>query len=203
MTQAYLGALVGALILAAGCGGTPDMESDSPSASTPQAGGGGATSNVACGIASPPEIGALTPNGIGDLRVGAAISDLRARCVIVADTTLPGPEGTQERRVTVLLAGDSVTATVDGDSVWRIEVDSPTFRTRDSLGVGTLGRDLKRAPGTIATGEGNVAALRTDHCGLSFLLAGATSRTRWATLPDSARVRRVLIIGCPNAPAPQ
>jgi hypothetical protein len=38
---------------------------------------------------------------------------------------------------------------------------------------------------------------------LSFLLAGATARTRWATLPDSARVRRVLIIGCPNAPAPE
>jgi hypothetical protein len=160
-------------------------------------------SSASCGISSPPEIGALTPAGIGDLRVGVSIAAIRSRCTIVADTTLPGPEGTRERRVTVLLAGDSVTATVDGDSVWRIEVDSPTFRTRDSLGVGTLGRDLKRAPGTIATGEGNVAALRTDHCGLSFLLAGATARTRWATLPDSARVRRVLIIGCPNGPAPE
>jgi hypothetical protein len=143
------------------------------------------------------ELGALTPNGIGELRIGATIAHVRSRCEIVADTTIPGPEGTQERRLTIALAGDSVSATMDGDRVWRIEVDSPRFRTADSLGVGSRGETLKRGPGRIATGEGNVAALRDDHCGLSFLLSGASARVRWTTLPDSARVRRVLIIGCP------
>lgn len=188
--NAALKRCVAAIALAA-CGSSREA-SDSASASpridsTP----------LDCGVEAPPAIGALTSRGIGALRVGAAVSDLRSRCRVIGDTTIPGPEGTRERRVTFVLVGDSVSATIDGDSVWRIEVDSPRFRTSDSLGVGSLGRDLKRGAGEIATGEGNVAALRRNHCGLSFLLSGANARTRWATLPDSARVRRVLIIGCP------
>jgi hypothetical protein len=202
MKPAYWSRWIAALVLSA-CGGArdearSDSVSDSSIASVPGVGGQTDSPRLSCGVETPPALGALTPHGIGDLRVGAEVSALRARCAIVGDTTIPGPEGTRERRVTVMLAAEPVTATVDGDSVWRIEVDSPVFRTADSLGVGSLGRQLKRGRGTIATGEGNVVALREDHCGLSFLLAGATFRTRWTTLPDSARVRRVLIIGCPS-----
>jgi hypothetical protein len=191
---AFGASLLGAFVLA--CHGSDERPRDSASGARPP------TAALDCGIPAAPALGVLTANGVGDLRVGATVTDVRSRCEIVKDTTLPGPEGTQERRLTLAMGSDSVQAIVDADRIWRVELTSPRFRTTDSLGVATRGWELKRGRGKIATGEGNVAALRDDHCGLSFLLSGVTPIETWRSLPDSSVVRRVLAYGCPTRPNP-
>ena len=186
--------IVSLLVLA--CGGSNETVPDSA------AGVGTNSSKPDCGVAASPASGVLTASGVGDLRVGATVAEVRSRCDIVGDTTLPGPEGTQERRLTIAVQSDSIEAIVDGDRVWRVEVTSRRFRTSDSLGVGSRGWELKRGRGEIATGEGNVAVVREDHCGLSFFVRGVKPLETWRSLPDSALVYRVLAFGCPRPSNP-
>ena len=168
--------------------------------STAPSAGAVTTAQRDCGLSSNSGVGSITPDGLGRLRVGEEISGVRAACTIVHDTVIPGPEGTRERRVAVALGADTVQMIVDGERIWRIEVATPRFRTADSLGVGSLATQLKRGRGHVATGEGNVAVVRDDHCGLSFFVRGASPTATWATIPSSASVYRVLIYGCPKAP---
>jgi hypothetical protein len=140
----------------------------------------------------------VTGAGIGDLRIGTPVDRLRAECRVTRDTTMERSfEGMPERRITVALNGEAVAATIVEDRVWRIEVQTPRFRTADSLGVGSRARDLKRGPATLATGDRGVFVVRQDHCGLSFQLAGIPpGRGDWARIPDSTPVALVLIFGC-------
>jgi hypothetical protein len=103
-----------------------------------------------------------------------------------------------ERRVTVALGGDSLDATIVNDRVWRIEVRTPRFRTGDSLGVGSLVREIRRGRTSLATGDRGVFALRRDHCGLSFQLAGVPpgGGENWSRIPDTTRIAMVLVFGC-------
>jgi hypothetical protein len=154
------------------------------------------TSLTDCGL-RPASV--LTGRGIGDVRVGASVNQLRAGCRVVRDTTLQfGNEGMPERRVTVALGTDSLDATIVDDHVWRIEVRTPRFRTADSLGVGSIVRDIRRGPTTLATGDRGVFALRRDHCGLSFQLAGVPPGRgeNWSRIPVTTRVALVLVFGC-------
>ena len=186
---------LGSLLLL-GCAGSSEKAVDSAASI------GTNSSKPDCGVAASPATGVLTANGVGDLRVGATVAEVRSRCDIVEDTTLPGPEGTQERRLTIALRSDSIEAIVDGDRVWRVEVTSSRYRTSDSLGVGSRGWELKRGRGEIATGEGNVAVVREDHCGLSFFVSRVKPVETWRSLPDSALVYRVLAFGCPKPSNP-
>jgi hypothetical protein len=112
----------------------------------------------------------LTGDGIAELRVGRPIPVLRSLCRIVRDTTLAeGNEGMPERRVSVLVATDTVQATVVDGEVWRFEITQPSLRTPDSLGVGTTADVLKARGATLNVGEG-VFAVLPSHCGLSFRL---------------------------------
>jgi hypothetical protein len=137
----------------------------------------------------------LSDSGVGALRVNAPVETLRSVCDILHDTTLErGREGMPERRVTVILGTVTTTATVGNGRIWRIEIASPRFRTRDSLGVGTTVGELRRRNATLLAGEGGSYARVRSHCGLSFQLppgpGGSTS------IPDSTRVGMVLITGC-------
>jgi hypothetical protein len=99
-----------------------------------------------------------------------------------------------ERRVTVVLGSVSTTSTVGDGRIWRIEISSPRFRTRDSLGVGTTVGTLRQRGATFVVGEDANYALVKDHCGLSFQLRDGVAGP--ASIPDSARVRMVLVTGC-------
>jgi hypothetical protein len=109
-----------------------------------------------------------------------------------------GNEGLPERRIAVVVGVDTIEATIDNNRVWRIEVETPRLRTADSLGVGTTASALNQRGATLAVGEGVFAILPT-HCGLSFQLnnVNVAQGRSWRTIPDSARVSRVLVFGCP------
>lgn len=157
-----------------------------------------------CGVAAGTP---LTGSGIGDLRVGAPTATIKERCLVLADTTRAGPEGTSERVLIVRLSSDTVTATVVDDEVWRIEIATPRFRTADSLGVGSrvaMFRGLRDLQAV--SGEGPYYLLTASHCGLSFALPPqAVPGTLYGQtlegaglrlLADSLQVHAVLVSGC-------
>lgn len=178
------------LVLAA-CAGRNDATGDSAPGSDPPT----------CGVA---DRAILTERGIGALRIGATVAEIRSRCVVLSeDTAAPGPEGQTEHRLVVVTGSVNTTAAIVDGRVWRLSVASPLFKTADSLGVGTRVRELRGSPpeARLARGEGTFV-LRPDHCGLSFQLGGGVpphARTLDA-VPDSVRVERVLVTGCPDQP---
>ena len=139
----------------------------------------------------------LTGSGIGALRIGATVAEIRSRCMVLTDSVYPGPEGQPERRLAVVTGSVNTAAAIVDDHVWRIYVASPRFMTADSLGVGTAVGQLRGPQARLARGEGTFV-LRQDHCGLSFQLAGGVppGAQTLDAVPDSVRVERVLVIGC-------
>ncbi len=141
----------------------------------------------------------MNGEGIGNLRVGASVRDVALACPVLADTVLPGPEGSMERSLLVNLVRDTVRAVVTDESVWRIHVSSPAIRTEGGLGVGSRAPELRELPGArVISGEGNAFVVATSPCGMSFRLRGLDSvmPRPVAELPDSAHVDMVLLTGC-------
>lgn len=146
-----------------------------------------------CGAKQP---AVLTDSGVGALRIGTPIDSLQPRCMVLWDTTLvSGAEGMRERRLTLLVGSAATTITVAEGKVWRIEVTSPRFRTRDSLGVGTSLGWLKSRGGKMAGSQQTPFVMLPHHCGLSFQLATPSPSAR-GMLSDSAVVDLVLVTGC-------
>src|SRR4051812_24527930 len=110
--------------------------------------------------------------GMGRVTIGAPLDSVRAVCRVTRDTTVRADEGMMARKVTVALRSDTVVAEIVKGRVWRIEVASPRFQSRDSLGVGTsLERLLTLDDPRGLTGEGRLFLMSPDHCGLSFRLS--------------------------------
>lgn len=149
---------------------------------------------VDCGVRQP---AVLTDSGIGALTIGATVAEVRSRCMVLADSLEPGPEGQTERRVVVVTGSVNTAAAIVDDRVWRIYVATPRIKTADSLGVGSTVGDLRAPEARLARGEGTFV-LREDHCGLSFQLASGVPPNAQTldAVPDSIRVERVLVIGC-------
>lgn len=159
-----------------------------------------------CGAAVRPS---LSGEGIGELHVGRPAAEIAARCVVLTDTVVPGPEALPEREMSILVAGtDTVVATIVNDSVWRLQLESTGIRTVDSLGVGSRLADLLRSGRGRARGvegEGQLFVLLEEHCGVSFRvdleIGEAQHRAEWsavdlARLDVMARVDRLLVVGC-------
>ncbi len=151
----------------------------------------------------------LTGEGIGELQIGRPSAQLSARCVVLSDTVAPGAEALPERVMTVLLTpSDTVRATIESDSLWRLEIASPGIRTVDSLGVGTSLSALLRSPNAHARGlegEGQLFVLIERHCGLSFRIdleldpnqhRAEWSETDLSALSGGSRVDQILVVGC-------
>lgn len=145
----------------------------------------------------------LSGDGAGCLRIGVPLAALPAGCEIVADRMVPGPEGMAERRADILVAGDTLAATIVRDSVWRVAVTVPTLATAAGLSVGSeAGEMLGRQGSRVIGGEGRLFMTLADHCGMSFELA--VPRELLALPPDEAakrippgsRVSRILLFGC-------
>ncbi len=163
---------------------------------------GGRTA-ISCGVTGST---VLTGEGIGLLTVGLPLTEMQTRCTVVRDTVIPGADAEDEREVLVDLVRDTVAATLERNRVWRISVERSAFLAADSLGVGsTLGGLLRSPSARGVEGEGRLFVLRADHCGLSFRIAydipDQSHKEEWthqqlSALPDSARVDRVLVVGC-------
>lgn len=155
-----------------------------------------------CGITGTPTI---ENDGIGQLKVGRKVDDVRSLCEVLSDAEELGTEGMKERVLTVNVGGKTVKALIDRDRVMRIAVSSPGIRTRDSLGVDTPLHTLADMRGArFVPGEDGVYGFVADHCGLSFRFAipmRPPAGRDWTA--DAAKrehggasVNRVLITSC-------
>ena len=147
----------------------------------------------------------LRGEGIAKLEIGADIDSIKAHCRVITDGLIQGSEGMMERRVIVAIPPASVDATVVNGKVWRLAVESPVFRTPDSLGVGSTIQELlrlDRPKGMV--GEGILVVVSPSHCGLSFVLSGGIpdlnlqnlDKKELYKLPRSTRVEKVFVVGC-------
>ena len=147
----------------------------------------------------------IEEDGLGPIRVGQTVAQLRAACTVVQDTVILGDEAIPQRMVLVRVLNDTVSVVVENDRVWRIEIDSRNFLTPDSLGVGTPLRELLQEGATGAEGEGMLYVQTPSHCGVSFRVDYIPNelehRQDWRKsdlelLPPGVTIDRVLIFGC-------
>jgi hypothetical protein len=121
---------------------------------------------VTCGVTPATK---LTDEGIGELRPGRSVAEVKKLCDVVSDGMQPGAEGQTERVIAVRLGGETVSATIVDDRVFRIDLRTSRFQTSDSLGIDTpLHRIAKMRGAQFAPGEDGVYGFAADHCGLSF-----------------------------------
>ena len=159
-------------------------------------------SELDCGVSGTP---VLTEEGIGELRQGRPVTEVKALCEVLSDTEQRGVEGMMERALVVRVAGETVRAVVDRDRIFRIEINTPRFRTADSLGVDTPLRRIAQLRGAqFAPGENGVYGFGSDHCGLSFRFSlpwrppagGQWTAAAIAERHGDAAVNRVIVIEC-------
>ena len=204
-----------AIVIAAGCrkADTFDRRGDTsvtppvsaaPPPAVPAAPVADSSKTVAktCGVKGTP---LLSDDGIGDLKVGRKVAEIRSLCEVVSDAKEQGSEGMMERVLVVRLGGDVVSSIINNDKISRIAVNSPHFKTRDSLGVDTpLSRIARKRGAKFYPGEDGVYGFVADHCALSFRfsvpLRPPKGRDWTAAAIDSAHgdatVDRVLVTQC-------
>ena len=155
-----------------------------------------------CGVTGTP---LLEEDGIGALKQGRPVSEVAALCDVTSDSEQQGQEGTMERVLVVGVAGESLRSIVQNDRIFRIEVNTPRFRTSDSLGVDTpLSRISAMRGAQFAPGEDGVYGFSPDHCGLSFRFSlpwrppagGQWTAKQIEQEHGTAAVNRVIVIPC-------
>jgi hypothetical protein len=155
-----------------------------------------------CGISGLP---VLTDNGIGELREGRSVGDIKELCEVISDSEQQGSEGMKERVLVVRVGAETVQAIVNDDKVYRIEVSSPRLSTTDSLAVDTPLHRIAVARGArFLPGEDGVYGFVADHCAMSFRFSVPLRAPRggdWtvATIDSAhgdAAVDRILITKC-------
>lgn len=145
----------------------------------------------------------ITGNGLGDLRIGATVAEVKARCHVVGDSVMLGAEALPIRIVSVLMLDDTVHAEIDSGRVWRVAFNRARWRTAEGLGVGSRLEDVERT-GTLAglSGEGLVYVQSKELCGLSFRLDAHPwlPPPQWSSAElqslRGSKVDQVLVFGC-------
>ena len=148
--------------------------------------------------------GSISDTAVAGLPIRASVASVKQHCHVLVDTTFAGLEGLPERTLEVQIGSDTLTAVIDSERVWRIEVQSTNLRSVDSLGVGTtLGTLLRHGRASASIGEGTYYLMLQSHCGLSFALpffghqdGGDLDEAALRALPDTLRVQEVLVFGC-------
>ncbi|MEO7369201.1 MAG: hypothetical protein ABIZ36_14690 [Gemmatimonadaceae bacterium] len=122
--------------------------------------------SLTCGVADNTMI---TDDGIGDLRPGRPVSEVRRLCDVISDAPQRGTEGQTERVLLIKIGGEMIAATIVDDKVWRLDLRTPHFMTADSLGIDVpLHRIAKLRGAQFAPGEDGVYGFAAAHCGMSF-----------------------------------
>jgi hypothetical protein len=157
-----------AIVIAAGCRRSENADRRGDTTVTPPVSIDTASRSEAltCGVTGKAVIG---DDGVGELRVGRSVEDIRQSCEVISDSEEQGSEGMNERVLVVRIAGEPVRAVVTDNKVWRVEITSPRITTADSLGVDTPLRIIAAKRGArFHPGEDGVYGFVADHCALSF-----------------------------------
>lgn len=147
----------------------------------------------------------VTDSGVGALRVGRRMTDVRAECSVLSESSELGAEGLPEAVARVGFGGDTAIVTIDSGIVWSVALTKAAWKTSDSLGVGAaLDQFVSRGARGLA-GDAGLFLVVPAHCGISFRLppspAIRVEKASWSTaelraLPAEMRIDQVLIRGC-------
>lgn len=179
----------------------PPVRASMPESTVAQTDSGPVTL-ATCGVT---QMSHLTDEGIGELKPGRPVAEIKRLCDVTSDGNQPGPEGQTERAIAVRLGSETVAATVVDDRVFRIDLRTPRFQTSDSLGIDTPLHRIARMRGAqFAPGEDGVYGFVADHCGLSFrfsLPLRPPKGGQWTAAAidkdhGDAVVDRVLVVRC-------
>jgi len=164
----------GAVAPPASASGQSAVASQGPAGSAKS--GSRTPADTRCGVEGNP---VLTDLGIGNLAIGRTVDVVKASCRIIRDISELTSEGTVERVLTVVIAGELYRATVISGLIGRVFVRTPRIATSDGLRVGTpLSRVAALKGVKIAEGEDGLYLLSGSHCGLSFRFS---VQSRWPT----------------------
>ena len=132
----------------------------------------------------------VTDSGIATLHIGFTVEQVRARCTVVKDTTLPNWDVVEVERVLFVVVGrDTVHAAIDNTGhVARLDVDSPNLRTVEGFGVGTSIRALAKPGSRGGASEATFGVTLRGHCGLRFVFGGVSGLDQGAQL-DARQLR--------------
>jgi hypothetical protein len=126
----------------------------------------GPVASLTCGVSRATR---LTDAGIGELKPGRPVAEVKRLCNVTSDSRQRGAEGQPERVVVVEIGPEVIPAVVVDDKIWRIAVTTSRFITTDSLGVDTpLTRIAHMRGAQFAPGEDGVYGFVAAHCALSF-----------------------------------
>ena len=182
-------------------GVVPPVSASAPESTVTQT-DSGPIKTATCGVTAKTR---LTDEGIGELRPGRPVSEVKRLCSVLSDGDQPGTEGQTERVLAVKIGSETVSAQVVKDKISRLDIRTPHFTTADSLGIDTpLRRIAKMRGAQFAPGEDGVYGFVADHCGLSFrfsLPLRPPKGGQWtaATIDKDhgdAVVDRVLVVPC-------
>jgi len=127
---------------------------------------GGPVPTLTCGVSQSTR---LTDEGIGELKRGRPVAEVKHLCNVTGDSQRLGSEGQAERVIAVAIGSEIIPAVVVDDKVWQIEITTSRFITSDTLGVDTPLRRIAHIRGAqFAPGEDAVYGFVAAHCGLSF-----------------------------------
>jgi hypothetical protein len=155
----------------------------------------------------------ISDSTIGPLHIDEALPAVRVRCPAAGDTVVaPRSDGSTGAvpALRLIVVGAPVIILHDGNKVTGLRVESPFFRTNDSLGVGTSIAKFRNVAGIRvqrASGTSQPVLLDRRRCGVAYELSGWGSAlplesdppVRGAALidwPDSVVVRAVTVTGC-------
>lgn len=155
----------------------------------------------------------INDSTIGPLHIDELLPALRVRCPAVGDTmvdALAGGSIALEPALRLIVVGAPVIIRHDGKKVTALQVESPFFRTNDSLGPGTSVARFRNLRGIRVRSAGEApygVLLDRRRCGVTYELSGwgsapplpddppvrGAALARW---PDSIVVRTVIVSGC-------
>ena len=169
----------------------------------------GADNSAALPTAAAPAEARIESEGVGPVRLGAALADLRAAAPGARDTsfTTGGTSGGAQRDsglVVPLGNGRSVLVSLQNQGVERIIVREAGVQTDLGHGVGSTFQQLRQAYGnhcTTALPGGRIAVRFTNLRGVGFVFDAPAAATRDtaaataapATVPDGAQVREIQV----------
>lgn len=132
----------------------------------------------------------LSASGVGAVRLGRTVAEIRRLCAVQSDTLRNTWEGGPVRVLRVVVGHATVDAWIEGDSVRRVDVTSSAYRTEGGHGVGTylvrlLGDETLRG----AADNGWLVVGRSTECGIQYAFR---SSVRFSQSPVGVAVLRRL-----------
>jgi hypothetical protein len=157
-----------------------------------------------CGASNP----IMTGERVGALRIGMPADSIPRLCQIRSDSTEQS-EGLPVRAIRIPVPEGTLRVWLNRDVIYNVLVETPHFRTPDSIRVGSpIERLLRYADLQGGTGEGGYFLWTNTQplCGLSFEIEFPRGHLDWLQRPfsvqfltpfaTSARVRRILLRQC-------